>query len=118
MTKAAEGLIPITNDKPLPLIPWSEWFGKLESYGAKDMNRIPALKLLPFYRRLAAGDSALRGLDEAEAAQREALGFVKIGTTKMQVLSSTLRDMPPLDSEDPVRWVSYWTSKGLFQTSP
>lgn len=114
ISAAAEALTPIIGNKPLPLVPWAEWFKKLEACGAEDVKRIPGLKLLAFYRPLAAGDSALRAIDANEAAQREALGFVKIGTDKMQMLSPTLRDLPPLKSDEPARWISYWHSKGLF----
>ena len=107
-------MTPITGNKRLPLVPWAEWFKKLEARGAEDMQRIPGLKLLPFYRPLAAGDSALRAIDPSEAAEREALGFVRIVTDKMQILSPTLRDLAPLKSDDPARWISYWHSKGLF----
>lgn len=117
ITAAAEALAPITDNKHLPLVPWSEWVRKLESCGTEDLKRVPGLKLLPFYHRLAAGDSALRMMDKIEATQREALGFGKIGMTKMQALSSTLCDISPLDLGDPARWISYWVSKGLFQSS-
>lgn len=116
MSAAADALASITGNRPLPLVPFSEWLKKLETYGPEDMKRIPALKLLLFYRSLAAGDSTLQALEEGEAAEREALGSVKIATDKMQALSPTLRDMPPLTSAEPSRWVAYWSSKGLFQS--
>lgn len=111
---AADALKPITGGQRLPLVPFFEWYAKLEACGAEDMKRIPGLKLLSFYRPLAAGDAALRALDEDQAKQRESLGFVKIGTEKMEALSSTLRDLPALKAEDPARWISYWHSKKIF----
>lgn len=107
----------MTHNQQLPIVPWSEWYNKLELCGPDDINRIPALKLLPFYRSLAAGDSALRTLDKGEAANREALGFVTLATDKMQVISSTLRELPSLEGGDSERWITYWQSKGLLPKS-
>lgn len=114
---AADALIPLTGNKRLPLISWSDWFKKLEACSTEDMQRIPGLKLLSFFRSLAAGDSTLRELPEAEAMEREALGLVKLATDKLRILSPTTNDMPTLSKEDPALWISYWRSKGLFDVS-
>lgn len=117
ITAATEALKPVTHDTGLPLVTWSEWYSKLESCGPEDLQRVPGLKLLSFYRSLASGDAALRALDEEESSQRESLGLVKLSTVKMQTISPTLRNISPLTLEDPARWIAYWRSKGLFGES-
>lgn len=77
------------------------------------MVRIPALKLLSFFRALGAGDSAMRVLGSA-AETREAIGLAQLATEKIQGASRTIREMPALSTEDVQRWIAFWTSKGLF----
>lgn len=119
---AADALMPLTNNSRLPLVPWSEWFAKLESCNQDASARIPGLKLLPFYRALAAGDAHIRSLvdnsrGEDMTSQREALGFVMLATQKMQAVSPTLRNLAAIDEDHPNRWIDYWRSKGLFGQS-
>lgn len=117
MMRSAASALASHNPLDLPLVPWSEWSNKLESldFSEESMMRVPALKLRSFFRSIAAGDDALR-VRQAKAEDRnsEALGLVKLETVKMESASKTLRELNPLDVEDPARWIRYWYSKGLF----
>lgn len=130
MNGVADALATVTNSgRRLPVVPWSEWLAKLEAHSlaggdTSHIVRVPALKLLPFYRQLAASDAALRESkpksesesesEETTHAELEAAGFVRIATDKMQALSPTLRNLDPMDGDHPKRWIAYWHSRGLF----
>ena len=71
----------------------------------------PAIKLLDFFRNLAAGDLQITrdGRSDAEAG-----GFNMFSTSRTQDISKTMRDLKPLKSEDVELWVKYWDAAGLF----
>lgn len=124
MNGVADGLTTtIGGGRRLPIVPWSEWLARLEAQSSagdshSSIARIPALKLLPFYRRLAASDTAVRESERAThgSSEVEAVGFVRIATDKMQALSPTLRNLAPMDADHPKRWIAYWHSRGLFDS--
>ncbi|OAX30945.1 hypothetical protein K503DRAFT_870821 [Rhizopogon vinicolor AM-OR11-026] len=101
---------------PLPLVPFSEWFVKLESSakGASEdtMKRIPAIKLLDFMRFITRSDIAMRASWEMTL---EAGSFTPFSTAVAQRVSPTVKDLEPLSSADAERWVEYWSAVGMFQ---
>lgn len=117
MEALSTALVQVTGSSKLPLIPFSEWFNKLDQVAAnatpKIMQHVPGVKLLHIYRSMASADQANRATNEL-VTQHEAVGQVDIDTCKMQSVSETLRDVKPLSAEDAVRWVTYWHSKGFF----
>ncbi|OAX31791.1 putative aminoadipate reductase [Rhizopogon vinicolor AM-OR11-026] len=100
----------------LPLVPFSEWFGKLESSakGASEdtMKRIPAIKLLDFMRFMTRSDIAIRASGEMSL---EAGGFTPFSTVVAQRVSPTVKDLEPLSSANAKQWVDYWSAVGMFQ---
>lgn len=118
--------------EPLPLLPFSDWFKKLEqrSKGADEevMNVIvspvcnaamhgpcefirltlrtqPAVKILEFLREMAAADEDIRQSGRTDV---EAGGLVALSTVKARAACSSLRDTAPISGEDAHRWVDYW----------
>ncbi|EGO20261.1 hypothetical protein SERLADRAFT_477663 [Serpula lacrymans var. lacrymans S7.9] len=92
---------------PLPLVPFYEWFAKVEEIAAKasgeELKTIPAVKLLEFMRSLASADKSIRELGSEDA---EAAGFTKFSTTKAQQVR--------LVAADAELWVDYWEAVGMF----
>jgi hypothetical protein len=106
-------MMPVTGGKALPLVPFSDWFGKLESCSMGDMERIPGLKLLSFFRKMSIADDELR-IAGAGVTHIEAGGLVMLSTDKIQRVSKTAQEIPSLSVDDADRWVRYWRSAGLF----
>ncbi|KZP04184.1 hypothetical protein FIBSPDRAFT_767849, partial [Athelia psychrophila] len=98
----------------LPLVPFKEWFERLErrSKGADadEMAKIPAIKLLEFFRGMSAADEAMRksGRTDHEG------GMASLSTSKSQSASKTMAEVQPIGVDDSQRWVDYWISKGFF----
>jgi len=113
----AAAMEPVTGGKRLPLVPFKQWFDKLEGLAAgassEDMVRIPGLKLLDFYRGMALGDETMRAAGK-DAEAKEAFCQAMLSTKKIQRKSATMKNVGPMGTEDVQRWVQYWTSKGLF----
>ncbi|CAK5265509.1 unnamed protein product [Mycena citricolor] len=82
----------------LPLIVFSEWIERLERAAvgatAEDLQRVPAIKLLEFFR----------------SAEMRA-GAVRFATSVSQEYSPAFRDLKPLDLDDAARWIGYWREK-------
>jgi nucleoside-diphosphate-sugar epimerase len=99
----------------LPIVPFGEWFQLLESKAETatedDLVKIPAIKLLDFFRALARGDEATRsrGVSTSEAA-----GMTNFSTIKVQQVSATMANMQAIGEVEADAWVGYWISKGAF----
>ena len=100
----------------VPLVPFSEWLQKLEQSGknktnnhveVEDMRRIPALRLLQFFRSMSSkvGDSGT------------ALGFPRLSCENAVQLSSTLSKpaIHQLGEKDVKKWLEYWRSVGFIR---
>ncbi|KAJ7731262.1 acetyl-CoA synthetase-like protein [Mycena metata] len=87
-----------TRDVQLPLIPFAEWIQQLQerSVGAtaKDIEDIPAIKLLAFFKTLVGG-----------------VVNIEFSTTKARATSESMRLLKPLSEEDLQRWMHYWRRK-------
>jgi hypothetical protein len=71
----------------------------------------PALKLLPFFHRLAVSDE---GCDTVVGQQAMALGATTFMTANSRRVSPALDGAKPISFEDVSNWVHYWKRKGLF----
>ncbi|KAL1695048.1 hypothetical protein GGG16DRAFT_109571 [Schizophyllum commune] len=74
--------------RDVPIIPFQEWFEKLEATAAcadVDVQEVPGVKLLDFFREMSSG----RGLGD-------------FATDKMAAVSKTLRDLQPLVRRTPM----------------
>lgn len=78
-------------------------------YCAHPLNQ-PSIKLLEFFRGIAAADKVMRksGRTDLEG------GMASLSTLKSQAASETMADVQPMGVEDSQRWVDYWISKGFF----
>ena len=112
-TAIADALKPLTANESLPLVPFSEWFAKLEATSPHEVARVPALKLLGFFHGMAAGDDEMRA-QGAISDSREALGAAQLETIKVQRASRTMATVESLDAKDAHRWVGYWRAQGLL----
>ncbi|EPQ57834.1 acetyl-CoA synthetase-like protein [Gloeophyllum trabeum ATCC 11539] len=101
------------SSKSLALVSFSEWVTRLEKRAAKaetdDHEHVPAVRLLEFFRKLAAADAAKARLKGGEAG-----GITTFSTKNAQALSPTLGQLACLNERDAERWVGYWKSKAFI----
>jgi len=97
-------------------VEFAKWFElletkALENSSTKQINDIPAIKLIEFFRRVARGDQIARqkGKEDGEVGEQP-----RFSTEKIQTISETMRLLPSLGKEDAVMWVKYWKAVGLF----
>ncbi|KAG6877719.1 hypothetical protein C0993_004656 [Termitomyces sp. T159_Od127] len=76
-----------------------------------DVQAIPAMKLLGFFRTISESDYVIAnsGLHEVESG-----GLAKFATAKAQSLSQTMREVQPIEAQDVNRWVGYWRCCGFL----
>lgn len=120
----------ITQDV-VPLVPFSEWLGRLEqrSQGADavDMANIvsvmtlyvhsvtnelfqPAIKLLDFFRGMVTMDEGVRQSGRTDME----VGLATLSTIKSQAASKAMAEVQSIGKDDAQLWVKYWASKGFF----
>jgi len=103
------------NTEALPLIPFKEWVARLEekSKTAKDddLKKIPAVKLLDFFRGIAMNNEDFA---KAKDGVFESGGLAIFQTEKAQEISRTMRSLRQVGNEDAKQWVGYWNRVGLF----
>lgn len=99
----------------VPLVPFSEWFLKLEQLASNKpdgsgniemLRKVSALRLLPILRQMSS----------KTPMGSSALGTLPVDLTKARALSSTLANpsFPPLSSTEVVSWVKYWNRSGFL----
>ncbi|KAK0478796.1 putative aminoadipate reductase [Armillaria novae-zelandiae] len=97
--------------KDIPVKPAAEWFEILESQSqmtsSEDIHRIPALKLLAFFREMIQGDD---GSDD----DQESGGLPRFSTSKAEKHSSTMFNVKSIGSEEVEGWVRYWKEVGFL----
>jgi hypothetical protein len=79
--------------------------------GWPDRKAIPALKLLPFFQKMAKTDVKNR---ERAQPDNEAAGHLQLAHQKTMKASETLQNLESLSLKDAERWVGYWKGRGLF----
>ncbi|KAF8548861.1 NAD(P)-binding protein [Imleria badia] len=104
----------------LDVAEFGRWFEQLESKaeGASedDLAKIPAIKLLEFFRSMAYEDGEIRKLDADDdgVISAEATLMTTFCTAKAQKVSRTMKRMEPIGRAEAKAWVSYWCSKGVI----
>ncbi|KII84556.1 hypothetical protein PLICRDRAFT_117723 [Plicaturopsis crispa FD-325 SS-3] len=99
----------------LPLVPFEQWFATLttraDNATEKDIQQVPAIKLLEFFRTMSAADSAARtsGRHDVEAG-----GITPLATEKIQQVSPTMATLKPIEASEAQSWVKYWVAKEFF----
>lgn len=92
----------------LPVVPPDVWVSKLETWSesasAEDLSRIPALKILSFFRRLAT--TRLEGEDRVNG--------LNFATDELRRSSPTMRELQPLSEGHAWMWVQYWRSRNYL----
>ncbi|EAU30279.1 conserved hypothetical protein [Aspergillus terreus NIH2624] len=81
----------------IPSVPLEEWISELvsiENPSEEEVQKKPALKLLDFYRGLAAGKRMLA---------------VTVDTRKTQEGSATMADLAPIDQRLMGNWIQQWS---------
>ena len=53
-----------------------------------------------------------QGVNQAETG-----GLATLSTAKIQTLSDTMKNLPPLDNSDAHKWIQYWKSVGFLNTN-
>ncbi|PPQ75729.1 hypothetical protein CVT24_002582 [Panaeolus cyanescens] len=98
----------------LSVVPFGEWLAKLEvqvsNATSNLIERIPAIKLVDFFRGLNASISAA----SATGPVTEAAGGPLFATKKAQQISEGIANLPPLSDEDASLWIKYWKSTGFI----
>ncbi|KAF7973245.1 hypothetical protein HWV62_15753 [Athelia sp. TMB] len=98
----------------VPLIPFGEWLGELEQRAvgadADAMARIPAIKLLDFFRGMAEMDTGVRRSGRTDME----VGLAALSTAKAQAASRAIAEVEPIGADYAQLWVDYWASKGFF----
>ncbi|TFK46677.1 NAD(P)-binding protein [Heliocybe sulcata] len=99
--------------RSLPLVPFPDWVDKLEKAALQaskeDYEKIPAIRLLDFFRRFAeAHTMAASGADSGDV---QAGGLVRFATEEARSRSESIRRVRQLSAADAERWVAYWRKK-------
>ncbi|KAL4071516.1 hypothetical protein V8B97DRAFT_1960480 [Scleroderma yunnanense] len=104
--------------EPLPLIPAAEWYHRLEIQAVDadeaKIKRVPAIKLLTFFRSFAQGSQHSDGMNGEQGNDANAVAF-DFSTEVAERESKTMRELPRLSESDATRWVDYWESVGFFR---
>ncbi|EKM50930.1 uncharacterized protein PHACADRAFT_199768 [Phanerochaete carnosa HHB-10118-sp] len=89
--------------RPIPLVTLSKWVEQVEALSARatapDVDRIPAIKLVAFFR-----DMSSRRDSGSEKS-------VLYATSLLESSSPVIRKLPPLSQAHAAMWVKYWKSK-------
>ncbi|KAF8129526.1 acetyl-CoA synthetase-like protein [Boletus edulis] len=105
----------LTGENVLPIVPFGEWFSllerKAENASEDDLVKIPAIKLLEFFRALSRGDEAIRNMS---VGATEAAGMTNFSTVKVRAVSATMANMRAIGEVEADAWVGYWIAKGAF----
>ncbi|KAJ6487136.1 putative aminoadipate reductase [Mycena vitilis] len=88
----------IARDASLPLVPFPEWVEQLQirsvAATTEDLENIPALKFLDFFKAIAAG-----------------AGNTEFATLKARAMSGSMKSLKPFTEEDARQWMKYWRQK-------
>ncbi|KAH7929525.1 putative nonribosomal peptide synthetase [Leucogyrophana mollusca] len=97
-------------EEDLVFVSFADWFARLEARAQTatqaDLQDIPAIKLLEFFRATAQGDASV-------SADREAGGAAMFATDKTQAVSKTMKELRQIGHADAEAWVQYWVEKGM-----
>ncbi|KAK1220933.1 hypothetical protein PQX77_016273 [Marasmius sp. AFHP31] len=103
--------------KDLKIVPYTEWFRLLEqkaeaaaggSGASAGLDKIPAIKLLHFYRSQSTADASNRDLHNTEG---EAVDLQDLIIENAKSLSGNFKSAPPIGREDVRGWMRYWVGK-------
>ncbi|KZT70000.1 acetyl-CoA synthetase-like protein [Daedalea quercina L-15889] len=95
----------------LPSIAFDAWVRRLEAVvenaSASDLERIPGVKLVEYFRALVSSED--RAVEDFEAG-----GLPLFETGGACRVSKTLAGLPPLSGQDARAWVRYWKNIGFL----
>jgi len=94
----------------VPLVSYSTWLSKLKN-SKLGLEELPAKKLLSFFQGVSESSAMMdQEVDDAS----EAMGIMRLDTTKAERISESLRNAAQITTEDVKRWSRYWIAKGLL----
>lgn len=108
---------PIASMLGVPLVPYAEWFARLQHSG-RDINSplaldehlhgsISALKLVDFYR--------LGLKTPSQRANTESMGLLpKVAFEKGVLTSASLKNAPEISVDEVEKWIEYWRTIGFL----
>ncbi|KAJ6617577.1 putative aminoadipate reductase [Mycena sp. CBHHK59/15] len=93
----------------LKLVQFSNWFNLFEPFQDSNSDELidfqPGIKLLDFFYHLS---NSSVGSAESE------FGGIKFSTTKIQKLSSAVKDVDVIKDETVESWIEYWNASGFI----
>lgn len=97
-------------DRPLSVVPYNRWLEDLEriadSATQEDLERIPALKILDYFRAFGVDRRRLRCVpDDIEL---EAGGFSTYDSRKLSTFCPSVKTLSPVSAQHARAWMSYW----------
>jgi hypothetical protein len=97
-------MTPIARALDVPLVPWAQWLDALEAAAEKkDVSRIPALRLLGFFRTPRIGH------------EWEPVGVARLDTRLAQSAAPTLQRAKDLTKVQINQWLNWWQRVGLLR---
>lgn len=91
---------PISKILRVPLVPYEEWFKRLEGLELHaETRKIPAMRLLNFFRTIDF-DSKSKGC--------EVMGLPKLSIEESVKVSHLLKQVGPASQGDVMKWLAYW----------
>ncbi|EKM57056.1 uncharacterized protein PHACADRAFT_208208 [Phanerochaete carnosa HHB-10118-sp] len=103
-------------DRPLNVVPYGVWLEELERAASnattEDLERIPALKLLDYFR--AFGVDRRRLYDVPEDVVLEAGGFSTYDNSKLRTLCPSVQKLSQINERHARAWIGYWRRAGFL----
>ncbi|KAK7442939.1 hypothetical protein VKT23_015881 [Stygiomarasmius scandens] len=97
----------------VPIVPFAEWFGRLEGSARDDASRPFEKRQGEFRGAYKLLDLFRRGLDPS--VNFESMGFLPMASNEMACsLSLTLRNAPSLSRNNVLQWVKSWKEVGVL----
>ncbi|KAH7912704.1 acetyl-CoA synthetase-like protein [Hygrophoropsis aurantiaca] len=103
------------DEHALRMVSFEDWLSELDkrihTATKQDLDRIPALKLIEYFRKLARSNIEIRasGLMNVEVG-----GLAAFATDKAQSISPSMRELSPISKGEAEKWVRYWIDSGGF----
>jgi len=99
----------------IQIISFQEWIARLEalsgSGNGKQLEKVPAIKLLDFFRKMAEADFRIT---EERRYDSESGGLANLSIEKVKKMSKTIQNLDCLTIEDTKKWIKYWNDRNFF----
>ncbi|KAI3612070.1 nonribosomal peptide synthetase [Moniliophthora roreri] len=97
------------------IVPWADWIKELESRASDlsdvgSLERVPAIKLIHFYRGMADADASHRSHGDYNG---EAVDLPPLEVENAMKLSPAFKSASELNKQDVDAWVKWWIAAGV-----